>query len=139
MRMIGVDDNLGRAIQCQIAAGTTDSDKWKAVDWMEWQAKGVAPKILMPEKTVRPLVDRLLVEYSGNDQVSVASFERVIDVLAETYDASRQAAKVRLVELGYTKAEEHIHMLMANMSADIRSMPMPLKKIRHLRFRMRIS
>ncbi len=105
MRMIGADDNLGRAIQCQIAAGTTDSDKWKAVDWMEWQAKGVAPKILMPEKTVRPLVDRLLVEYSGNDQVSVASFERVIDVLAETYDASRQAAKVRLVELGYTKAE----------------------------------
>lgn len=67
MRMIGADDNLGRVIQCQIVAGTTDSDKWKAVDWMEWQAKGVALKILMPEKTVRPLVDKLLAEYTGKN------------------------------------------------------------------------
>ncbi len=105
MRMIGSDDNLGRAIQCQIAAGTTDSDKWKAVDWMEWQAKGVAPKILMPEKTVKPLADKLLAEYADNCSVTVSTFERVIDYLAETYDVSRQAAKVRLIELGYTKAE----------------------------------
>ncbi len=105
MRMIGADDNLGRAIQCQIATGTTDSDKWKAVDWMEWQAKGVAPKILMPEKTVRPLTDKLLMEYAGNDSVTVSTFERTIDCLAETYDVSRQAAKIRLVELGYSKAE----------------------------------
>ena len=40
MKMIGANDNLGRAIQCQIAANTTDSDKWKAVDWMELQANG---------------------------------------------------------------------------------------------------
>lgn len=105
MRMIGADDNLGRAIQCQIAAGSTNSDKWKAVDWMEWQAKGVAPKILMPAKTVRPLVDKLLVEFAGNDPVSVSTFERIIDALADTYDVSRQAAKIRLIELGYTKAE----------------------------------
>ena len=35
MKMIGANDNLGRAIQCQIAVNTTDSDIWKAVDWME--------------------------------------------------------------------------------------------------------
>ena len=103
MRMIGADDNLGRAIQCQIAAGSTDSDKWKAVDWMEWQAKGVAPKILMPAKTVRPLVDKLLIEFAGNDPVSDSTFERNIDALADTYDVSRQAAKIRLIEQGYTK------------------------------------
>ena len=28
----------------------------KAVDWMEWQAKGVAPRILMPAKTTRMMV-----------------------------------------------------------------------------------
>ncbi len=105
MRMIGADDKLGRAIQCQLSAKNTDSDKWKSVDWMEWQAKGIAPKILMPEKTVRPLVDKLLMEYAGNASVTASIFEKVIDCLAETYDVSRQAAKVRLIELGYSRAE----------------------------------
>lgn len=105
MKMIGANDNLGRAIQCQIAANTTDSDKWKAVDWMEWQAKGVAPKILMPEKTTRMKADELLAEYGGAENASIEAYEWVIDELAELFDVSRQAAKVRLIDLGYTKAE----------------------------------
>ena len=103
--MIGANDNLGRAIQCQIAANTTDSDKWKAVDWMEWQAKGVAPRILMPAKTTRLKVEQLLVAYGGADDASIAAYENVIDELAELFDVSRQAAKVRLQDLGYSKAE----------------------------------
>ena len=105
MKMIGANDNLGRAIQCQIAANTTDSDKWKAVDWMEWQAKGVAPRILMPAKTTRLKVEQLLVAYGGADDASIAAYENVIDELAELFDVSRQAAKVRLMDLGYSKAE----------------------------------
>ena len=105
MKMIGAEDNLGKAIQCTISGNTADSDKWKAVDWMEWQAKGIAPKILMPEKTVRPLTEDLIREYSDNGNATVAIFERIIDDLSETYDVSRQAAKVRLVELGYSRAE----------------------------------
>ena len=105
MKMIGAEDNLGKAIQCQITSNTADSDKWKAVDWMEWQAKGIAPKILMPEKTVRLLAANLINQYADNGNATVAVFERVIDQLSETYDVSRQAAKVRLVELGYSKAE----------------------------------
>lgn len=105
MKMIGANDNLGRAIQCQIAANTTDSDKWKAVDWMEWQAKGVAPRILMPAKTTRLKVEQLLAAYGGADDASIAAYENVIDELAELFDVSRQAAKVRLMDLGYSKAE----------------------------------
>ncbi|WP_273494651.1 YgjP-like metallopeptidase domain-containing protein [Clostridium sp. AF02-29] len=105
MKMIGANDNLGMAIQCQIAANNTDSDKWKAVDWMEWQAKGVAPRILMPEKTTRMKVDELLSEYGGSEKASIIDYENVIDELAELFDVSRQAAKVRLIELGYSKAE----------------------------------
>ena len=105
MKMIGANDNLGKAIQCQIAANTTDSDKWKAVDWMEWQAKGVAPRILMPAKTTRLKADQLLAEYGEADEASVAAYENVIDELAELFDVSRQAAKVRLIDLGYSKAE----------------------------------
>lgn len=105
MKMIGANDNLGRAIQCQIAANNTDSDKWKAVDWMEWQAKGVAPRILMPAKTTRLKANQLLATYGGVDDASITAYENVIDELAELFDVSRQAAKVRLMDLGYSKAE----------------------------------
>lgn len=105
MKMIGADDNLGKAIQCQIAANSMDSDKWKAVDWMEWQAKGVAPRILMPAKPTRLKADQLLAVYGGADDASIAAYENVIDELAELFDVSRQAAKVRLMDLGYSKAE----------------------------------
>ena len=105
MKMIGANDNLGRAIQCQIAVNTTDSDKWKAVDWMEQQAKGVAPKIIMPAKTTRLKADELLSEYGGSEKASITAYENVIDELAELFDVSRQAAKVRLIDLGYSKAE----------------------------------
>lgn len=105
MKMIGADDNLGKAIQCQIAANSIDSDKWKAVDWMEWQAKGVAPRILMPARPTRLKADQLLAVYGGADDASIAAYENVIDELAELFDVSRQAAKVRLMDLGYSKAE----------------------------------
>ena len=105
MKMIGANDNLGRAIQCQITANTTDSDKWKSVDWMEWQAKGVALRILMPAKMVRMKTDRLLAEYGGADNASITVYENVIDELAELFDVSRQAAKDRLMNLGYSKVE----------------------------------
>lgn len=105
MKMIGANDQLGRALQCEIDSKNTDSDKWKAVDWMEWQAKGVVPKILMPEKTVRIKVSELLNAYGEDESADVTAYEHIIDELAEFYDVSRQAAKVRLVELGYTKAE----------------------------------
>ena len=72
---------------------------------MEWQAKGVAPRILMPVKTTRLKADQLLDEYGGADEASIAAYENVIDELAELFDVSRQAAKVRLIDLGYSKAE----------------------------------
>lgn len=105
MKMIGVNDNIGQAIQCQIATNNTDSDKWKPVDWMEWQAKGIAPRILMPARTVRMKADRLLARYGGVDEASIRDYEDLIDDLATLFDVSRQAAKVRLIDLGYAKAE----------------------------------
>lgn len=105
MRMIGADDKIGRAIQCQINGNSADTDKWKAVDWMEWQAKRIAPRILMPTRTARIKAEELLGKYGGAKNVDVADYENVIDELSEFYDVSRQAAKARLIDLGYSKAE----------------------------------
>lgn len=105
MKMIGARDSIGRAIQCEINAKMTNSAKWKAVDWMEWQAKGIAPKILMPAKTVREKADSLLSAYGGAAVANAEAYESVIDTLKSLYDVSRHAAKARLIELGYPKAE----------------------------------
>jgi predicted metal-dependent hydrolase/Zn-dependent peptidase ImmA (M78 family)/DNA-binding Xre family transcriptional regulator len=105
MKMIGAHDCIGRAIFCEIGGQSQNSDRWKAVDWMEWQAKGVAPKILMPARTVRIEAEKLLQEYGGPTEADVVAYEEVIDKLSEVFEVSRQAAKIRLVELGYTKAE----------------------------------
>ncbi|MCC8060953.1 MAG: M48 family metallopeptidase [Clostridiales bacterium] len=105
MKMIGANDNLGRAIQCQIDASSADSDKWGSVDWMEWQAKGVAPKILMPEKMVRTKAKELFSKCGGANKADITDYEKVIDDLSDFFDVSRQAMKVRLLELGYIKAE----------------------------------
>lgn len=104
MRMIGADDKIGRVIQCQINGNSADTDKWKAVDWMEWQAKRIAPRILMPTRTARIKAEELLGKYGGAKNADVADYENVIDELSEFYDVSRQAAKARLIDLGYSKA-----------------------------------
>ena len=91
-------------IRCQVVGGIKDSSP-SDTDWMEWQAKGIAPKILMPAKTVKIKADELLQNHGGVDKADVESYEDVIDQLSEIFDVSRQAAKVRLVELGYSKAE----------------------------------
>ena len=43
--------------------------------------------------------------FGGVDDANTAAYENVIDELAELFDVSRQAAKVRLIDLGYSKAE----------------------------------
>jgi hypothetical protein len=49
----------------------------------------------MPAKATRLKVDQLLAEYGGADNASITAYEYVIDELAELFDVSRQAAKVR--------------------------------------------
>ncbi len=104
MKMIGANDNLGRAIHCRIAANTADLDKWKAADCMERQAKGVASLILMPAKTTRMKAEELLAEYGGAMEADIIDYENVIGELAALFDVSEYAAKVRLIDLGYVKA-----------------------------------
>lgn len=64
MKMLGSDDKLGKIIQCSIGSNGEDTEKWKPIDWMEWQANGVAPHILMPTKTARHIRNlRILISF----------------------------------------------------------------------------
>jgi hypothetical protein len=77
--------------------------KWTDEDWMEWQASGIAPRILLPRETFSDMVDRFLRESSSNPFISASLMsptQWVIDQLASFYKVSKVSVKIRLEELG---------------------------------------
>lgn len=106
MKMLGANDELGKNIRCSIKTNAKDTEKWKAVDWMEWQANGVAPYILMPSATAKLKVEELIGKYhiafDGSDGLQI---EELITELSDFYGLSKQAVKARLREMGYTKID----------------------------------
>lgn len=74
----------------------------------------------MPARMTRLKADELLSKYGGAYNADISAYENVIDELSELFDVSRQAAKIRLSELGYIKAEELIRLLMGDMYMVIR-------------------
>ena len=67
--------------------------------YMESNAKALASAILMPKVTVEPLVESLagrLVDGEGHILV-----DQLVSVLAGAYDVNFQAAKRRMINLGY--------------------------------------
>ena len=106
MKMLGANDELGKIIQCSIGSNAKDSEKWKAVDWMEWQANGVAPHILMPTNTAKikisELIEKYHIHFDGKDGYQI---EEMISELADFYGLSKQAVKMRIREMGYAKID----------------------------------
>ena len=99
--------NLGSefAFRCLTAGQHERNEQWSEIEKMEWQARTIAPKILMPRCTVKMLLSECLDNIqSGNVQPSV--LKAVIVEVAETYKVSRQSAAIRVSELGYPQAVE---------------------------------
>lgn len=79
--------------------------EWTDGDWMEWQANGIAPKILMPRDMFCVKADEFFAG-SGNlrtigDRESLIN-EWVALMLAEFFNVSKQSAAIRLKETGYS-------------------------------------
>ena len=106
MKMLGANDELGKIIQCSIGSNAKDSEKWKAVDWMEWQANGVASHILMPTNTAKikisELIEKYHIHFDGTDGYQI---EKMISELADFYGLSKQAVKMRIREMGFAKVD----------------------------------
>ncbi|MBR2547804.1 MAG: ImmA/IrrE family metallo-endopeptidase [Eubacterium sp.] len=78
--------------------------EWTDEDWMEWQANNVAPRILMPIETVGAVYEKMAVESLKNAFVAKGlrpQSEWIIEQTAGFYMVSKQAAEIRLKELGY--------------------------------------
>lgn len=87
--------------------GSLIGGKWSDVDKMEWQAKTIAPKILMPRNAFMKKVDhtyQVLLADNPNAERSIVT-QYVIDNVADFFEVSRQSAAIRMFELGYAEAE----------------------------------
>lgn len=83
-----------------------DSSMWSPIDWMEWHANGIAPRILMPKVQTKIKIRELFQTLTlVNPDISRSELVReVVDELAEFFNVSKQAAKIRMIDLGYKEA-----------------------------------
>ena len=73
------------------------------VDWMEWQAGYASGAILMPLTPVRKLVATAFAEWGLFRRVEADAdrHKELIERIAEAFAVSKDAAKTRLLKLGY--------------------------------------
>lgn len=78
----------------------------KELDWMEWQANTIAPRILIPARTGREKLSYLLeLINAGPRSLSDAQvMEQAIREFAQHFCVSKIAAKIRAIELGFDQA-----------------------------------
>jgi Zn-dependent peptidase ImmA (M78 family)/transcriptional regulator with XRE-family HTH domain len=90
------------AFRCPIR-GISDADDFtRDEERMEKQARGIAPRILMPKMAANKKIDELLSAFADRDNSpnKIAVMTAVIDELAVFFHVSKQSAKYRMVELG---------------------------------------
>lgn len=95
-----------RSISCQVQEGIRPESKRSQLDWMEWQANALAPRILMPAKQTRQKIEELIAKnkriLQSNNIIDI--MESVVFELSEFFEVSKIAAKIRMIDLGYTEA-----------------------------------
>lgn len=105
--LVKLFDEDAKQINCNVSEITKKKDKWTPEDWMEWQANGIAPRILMPRKTTYQKAQDLIGLYGNMYGLKNRAkiFESVVSDIAEFFQVSMIAAKIRLLDLGFSEAE----------------------------------
>ena len=105
MKLESLFDSSATKIACKVT-GSVEGNKKEAIEWMEWQANKLAPKIQMPLTMFQVKAQELIEKYQSELQKTelVDILEPVIDELAHFFEVSRMAAKIRMTNLGYSEA-----------------------------------
>lgn len=77
-----------------------DDEGRREIALMEWQAKRLTPRIQMPDEWVDDKMQDLLQKYAWMNEY--AMFEKIISDLDDYFHVSKETAKYRLKELGYS-------------------------------------
>ena len=95
-----------RSITCQVQEGIRPERNRTPLDWMEWHANHLAPRILMPAKQTLQKIEELIEKNKRVLQTdNIADImESVVYELSEFFEVSRISAKIRMIDLGYSEA-----------------------------------
>lgn len=93
-------------ISCEVVGGATAKVAKSATELMEKQANQLAPRIQMPVEPFRAKAKEYIAKFMRESEASHENevMEQVITALETDYAVSKQAAKIRLVELGFDTA-----------------------------------
>lgn len=93
-------------ISCEVVGGADTGIFKKSTDFMERQANQLAPRIQMPKEPFMVKAKEYITYFmrETNAKHTVDVMEMVIGALEQDFVVSRQAAKIRLVELGFEEA-----------------------------------
>jgi len=101
-------DKNSKSIVCKTGKGNKNlnTKEIRAYNFMEWQASMLAPRILMPARTTKMMYYKLMDEVGGQypNYTNANRLDLVIEKLADKFNVSKQAAKIRLIDLGFDKA-----------------------------------
>jgi transcriptional regulator with XRE-family HTH domain len=81
-------------------------DEDSAIYWMEKQTRAITPLIQMPMPAFKTKVESLIQHWTSAcpDQSALELTELIIQDLADFYGVSREAARLRMIQVGYTQA-----------------------------------
>ena len=90
-------------ISCEVVGGAASEISKKSTEFMEKQANHLAPRIQMPKEPFTAKAKEYIAHFmrQTNAKHTVDVMEMVIGSLETDFGVSRQAAKIRLVELGF--------------------------------------
>lgn len=96
----GADSTRSIAFRCPIEEKDERFQReWSDIDWMEWQANRIAPRILMPREMFTIAAETFIKEGRSILGNSLPSWW-IQNKLAELFDVSKQSAGIRMNELG---------------------------------------
>lgn len=102
-RMLKLKGDL-HYIECQVNGVMKNGDTNSTAEWMEIQANGLAPYILMPKESFEAYAKKLFEFYSKSSGLVTYTIREIIDKLAGTYEVTTYAARKRLIDLGFELA-----------------------------------
>lgn len=88
-------------LQCQTDGGLRGETRDAKNNWMEIQANGIAPCILMPKHLVLHYVDVFMSIYKNKGYPILDIADMLIHDIANTFETSIYSTKKRLLELGF--------------------------------------
>lgn len=92
------------SIRCKVVGGAA-GEKKDSRDWMEWQANALAPRIQMPLSAFKQQIALDITALKKTDSYDfIDIIEPLIDQLALDFGVSRTAAKIRMLDAGFSEA-----------------------------------